>query len=152
MSTIKNVSGQDLMLPWLNERLVLAGEVVEVPEEHVYAYTCQTETWAPVDDDAKALHESGVEAFETTRRAEEPLAEPAGNATTEAWAAWVVAAGLATAEEVDGMGRNELREAYGTPAPGQDPADAAVGTPSPADGSPADGDNTTSGVVDAEEV
>ena len=43
MARIKNVSGEDRTL---DGRLVLAGQVVEVPDEDVESYTCQTTIWA----------------------------------------------------------------------------------------------------------
>lgn len=49
MSKVKNISGRDRFVPWLN-RLVLAGQVVEVPESDADAYTQQTATWQAVDD------------------------------------------------------------------------------------------------------
>ena len=55
MAKIKNQSGDDLILPWLGDRLVLAGQVVEVPDDDVYAYTQQS-CWDPSDKDAKAIH------------------------------------------------------------------------------------------------
>lgn len=57
MSKIRNISGEDKVLPWLDRRLVLAGAVVEVPAEHVHAYTSQESNWAPADDEAQALHD-----------------------------------------------------------------------------------------------
>lgn len=47
--------------------------------------------------------------------------EPAGNASTEAWQAYARQQAPDKAEEIDGMTRNELRDAYGTPTP--DPAE-----------------------------
>lgn len=38
---------------------------------------------------------------------------PAGNASTEVWAAWAVEHGGASPEDVKGKSRDELREAYG---------------------------------------
>lgn len=45
MAKIRNVSGDDLWVPWLN-REVKADEVVEVPDADLEAYTAQPETWA----------------------------------------------------------------------------------------------------------
>lgn len=56
MTKIKNVSGEDRTIPLLGDRLVLAGQVVEVPEGAVYGFTCQTEAWSPADADAKKEH------------------------------------------------------------------------------------------------
>lgn len=46
MAKIKNVSGEDLLVPGLGGRLVLAGAVVEVPDEEAESYTCQESNWA----------------------------------------------------------------------------------------------------------
>lgn len=46
MAKVKNVSGEDRTVPELGGRLVLAGEVVEVPDERADAYTCQESNWA----------------------------------------------------------------------------------------------------------
>lgn len=54
---IRNVSGEDKVLPWLDRRLVLAGAVVEVPEEHAFAYTSQEGNWVPADDEAQVVHD-----------------------------------------------------------------------------------------------
>jgi len=48
MAKVKNVSGSDLLVPWLGGRLVLAGAVVDVPDEDVESYTCQESNWAAV--------------------------------------------------------------------------------------------------------
>ena len=45
MARIKNVSGEDRTVSALAGRLVLAGQIVEVPDEDVESYTCQT-NWA----------------------------------------------------------------------------------------------------------
>jgi hypothetical protein len=49
MAKIKNVSGEDLLVPGLGGRLVIAGAVVEVPDEVAESYTCQPPNWAPAD-------------------------------------------------------------------------------------------------------
>ena len=46
MARIRNISGEDLTVPGLDGRLVLAGQIVEVPDEDVDSYTCQTVNWA----------------------------------------------------------------------------------------------------------
>lgn len=48
MAKIKNVSGEDLLVPGLGDRLVIAGAVVEVPDEAAESYTCQASTWKAV--------------------------------------------------------------------------------------------------------
>lgn len=60
---IKNTSGEDLLVPWLGGRLVIAGAVVEVPADTVTAYTQQESTWAPADDEAQALHDEMLEGI-----------------------------------------------------------------------------------------
>lgn len=60
---------------------------------------------------------------------EEVLEEPAGNATTEAWADYAVSQGY-DREDVAGMGRTEIQELLETtPADGDQSADEAVTTP-----------------------
>lgn len=43
--TIRNVSGEDLYVPWL-DRVVVVDEVVDVPDDDGDAYLSQTMTWA----------------------------------------------------------------------------------------------------------
>lgn len=50
MAKVKNVSGEDRLVPALGDRLVLAGQVVEVPDEVAETYTCQTANWQAADD------------------------------------------------------------------------------------------------------
>lgn len=45
MAKIRNVSGQDLWVPWLG-REVRADEVATVPDSDVESYTCQPAVWA----------------------------------------------------------------------------------------------------------
>lgn len=59
MAKIKNETGEDRILPWLGDRLVLAGQVVEVSDDDVYAYT-QQDGWKPADDAAKKAHKAAV--------------------------------------------------------------------------------------------
>ena len=42
---VKNVSGEDRIV---KDRLVLAGAVLEVPDEDVKSYTCQKSNWQAV--------------------------------------------------------------------------------------------------------
>lgn len=69
MARIKNTSGQDLLVPWLGGRLVVAGAVVEVPAEDVAAYTQQTATWEPADKATQKIHDAAFKG------AEEPAVE-----------------------------------------------------------------------------
>lgn len=45
MAKVKNVSGEDRIV---QGRLVLAGAVLEVPDEDVESYTCQAVNWQSV--------------------------------------------------------------------------------------------------------
>lgn len=54
MAKIKNVSGDDRTVPVLGGRLVLAGQVVEVPDELEESFTCQEVNWQSVDKKTKA--------------------------------------------------------------------------------------------------
>lgn len=67
---IKNVSGEALTVPWLGGRLVLDGQVVEVPVEDVHAFTQQAATWAPQDNAAKQAHKEADEQFAEDRLVE----------------------------------------------------------------------------------
>lgn len=62
MPKIKNITGSDLIVPGLGGRLVLAGQVVEVPTEAVYGYTCQTVSWQPADKAATDATADGAAA------------------------------------------------------------------------------------------
>lgn len=64
MAKIKNVSGEDRLVPGLGGRLVLAGAVVEVPDEDAYSYTCQESNWAPADKAAKQAHDAAAPTTE----------------------------------------------------------------------------------------
>lgn len=52
MAKIKNVSGNDRIL---DSRLVLAGQVVELPDSEAAGYLCQPPNWAPADAAAKKV-------------------------------------------------------------------------------------------------
>ena len=47
MAKIRNVSGEDLFVPWLN-REVKADEVATVPDSDLESYTSQPAVWADV--------------------------------------------------------------------------------------------------------
>lgn len=57
MAKVKNISGRDLIVPALGGRLVVAGAVVEVPDDAVYGFTCQGPNWEPADDETQAVHD-----------------------------------------------------------------------------------------------
>lgn len=122
MPKIKNVSGEDLVVPALGGRFVLAGQEVEVPADAVYGYTQQEPNWQPADEAAKSAHDEGHQAYleraglvEREDGEVEPVSEePAGNASRDEWAAYVVGTGRATPEELDGKGRDEIRDTFGS--------------------------------------
>lgn len=102
MAKIKNVSGEARLCPTLGGRLVEVGQVVDVPADDVYGFTCQT-AWEPADDDAQAVHSAASPTVPAT---------PSGNAPREAWADWVIERGLADEAALDGMSRNEIRDTF----------------------------------------
>lgn len=109
MAKYKNVSGGDLIVPTLTgSRLVVAGAVLDDTE--VGGHLNQPGVWEPADDEAQA-------SWDAAHAVEEALAEdaqPAGNASREVWAGYVLAAGLASEDEIEDMGRDDLRDTYGT--------------------------------------
>jgi hypothetical protein len=117
MAKIRNASGEDRLVPWLGDRLVLAGQVVDVPDDDVYAFTQQT-AWSPADPAATEAHdtaeaerapiEEAIEEREHGRN--EP---PARNAARQAWAAWALARNLATEEQLANLTRDQIRDEYG---------------------------------------
>lgn len=113
MAKIKNVSGSDRIAGAPLGRLVLAGADLEVPASEVYTYTCQEPNWAPADDEARAAHD---EADAIANAVEEALDEdrhPAGNASRDVWAEYVLAAELAAEDDIKDMSRDQLRDTYG---------------------------------------
>lgn len=71
MAKIKNISGDDRIVTDLGSRLALAGQIVDVPLEDVYSYTCQATNWSPADPEAQAAHDAAVAALDTTEAADE---------------------------------------------------------------------------------
>ena len=61
MAKIKNVMGEDVEVPALGGRLVMAGQVVEVDDAAVYGFTCQASNWEPADAAAKKAHKAATE-------------------------------------------------------------------------------------------
>lgn len=59
---VKYIEDEAHTVPWLGGRLVLPGQVVEVPVEDVYAYTQQADRWEPYDAAAKKAHKQATEA------------------------------------------------------------------------------------------
>ncbi len=54
MAKIKNISGDDRLVPALGYRLVIADAVVDVDDSSVDAYVCQPTIWQAVDRVAQA--------------------------------------------------------------------------------------------------
>lgn len=116
MAQIRNTSGQQLVLPWLGDRLVQNGQTVEVPDDLVYAYTQQS-IWQPVGAETEDLHEAaaivaGADQLITNGG---PLDEPDGNASRVEWGAFVVATHLAEASDLTDLSRDEIRDEYALP-------------------------------------
>lgn len=61
MAKVKNISGEDLEIPSMGGRLVVAGQVIEVDADAVYGLTCQPATWEPADAEAKKAHKAASE-------------------------------------------------------------------------------------------
>lgn len=124
MGNIRNVSGQALFVPGFG--ILDDQDVAEVPDDTVYAYTASA-NFEPVGSSTEALHQAGATeeaervAAEQAERGVAPagdvdessLEQPAGNAAREEWARYVVTAGLATAEELEGLGRDQIRDKFG---------------------------------------
>lgn len=114
MARIKNVSGVDREVAG---RLVLAGAVIDVPDDAVWSYTCQPATWAPADDATAALHRAAKELYapDPVEVVPTEVVRPAGNAAREEWVAYAVASGHApNPESLDGVGRDEIRDSIPT--------------------------------------
>lgn len=113
MAKIKNVSGVDREVAG---RLVLAGAVIDVPDDAVWSYTCQPETWAPADADAEDAHRAaGAQHNPEPLEVPVEVVRPAGNAGRDEWVAYAVASGHApTPESLDGVGRDEIRDSIPT--------------------------------------
>lgn len=168
MGKVQNNTGEARVIPSLGGKYVKPSQIFDVPDDQVYGLTqCgsyETEVdgetvvvggWDPVDDAAKAAHAEAHQAYLERRSAELggvpvddngaplppiELEEPAGNASREEWAEYVVAARLATEDEIDGKGRDELRDTYRAPEPDED--DDVTDPPGD---QPADDDNDTDG-------
>lgn len=79
MAKIRNVSGNDLIVPSLAGRLVLAGQVVDVDDSDVYGFTQQTTNWEPADKPAQTVHDKTavLSTPDEARAAEDlPLSTP----------------------------------------------------------------------------
>lgn len=88
------------------------GEVVDLP-------AAEAAKWADGQraeyvNDADAPPADDVEAEDTTHEAQE-IEPPAGNASRDEWAAYVVDALKVDPAEIENLGRNELRDRYGAP-------------------------------------
>lgn len=69
MAKIRNVSGNDLIVPALGGRLVLAGQVVELDAADVFGFTQQTPNWEPADKPAQAAHNKADAALKAPAKA-----------------------------------------------------------------------------------
>jgi hypothetical protein len=123
MGRIRNVSGERLEVPAMGARVILPNQVVEVSDDDVYSYTQQTTTWAPADVDTTTLHDEDEARYvRLLEQTDDPVA-PSGNASRDEWVTYVVAARLASEGELEGLGRDAIRDQYGPAASGQ-PVDA----------------------------
>lgn len=62
MAKFKNISGEDLLSAPLNGRLVLAGQVVDVPDDLAKEYVWAAPFWEPVKESkAKAADNESLE-------------------------------------------------------------------------------------------
>lgn len=75
MAKIKNVSGVDLVVPALGGRLVLAGQVVEVPDGLVYGFTQQS-IWDCADEASRAADMEGEADYQGRLAAQTATLEP----------------------------------------------------------------------------
>ena len=107
MPKIKNVTGEDRTLPWLNDRLVLAGQEIEVSDADVYSYTQQV-GWDPADDDAEAITDKLAKTDAKVAEARASNEKPPGNASREDWAAYAVSKGVDPAART----RDEIRDLF----------------------------------------
>lgn len=85
MGQIKLVAGEDRTVPGLGNRLVVNGQKVEVPDDQVYGYTCQTGVWEPADTAAKKAHKAAVDARDAAAQeaqetsTDQPVADQTSN-------------------------------------------------------------------------
>lgn len=114
---IRNVSGESRSIGHAGGRLVLKGATLDVPLEEVYGYTQQDSIWEPADADAQSAHDEAHADYQ--RRLAEDLGladpepeQPAGNASRDDWAGYVLAAGLATEDDLEGLNRDQIRDTY----------------------------------------
>lgn len=78
---VKNVSGSDRTL---DGRIVVAGQVIEVPEDAVYGLTCQEPNWKPADKATQKVHDEAHAAqLERNNPQPEPPAESEAPAAAE---------------------------------------------------------------------
>lgn len=118
MAKIRNISDDDRLVPDLG-RLVLAGQVVDVPDADVHAFTRQVDVWAPHDEEAQAAHDAGdadlaralnpSTALQGDEQGRVLLAagKPSLSAPKPAWVAYLVATGHPE-EGLNGLTKAEL--------------------------------------------
>jgi hypothetical protein len=70
MGSIRNVSGRDIFTS--GSGAIKDGEVAEVPDDQVYAYTASA-NFEPVGSDSKALHDQGAKEEKARVEAEAKL-------------------------------------------------------------------------------
>lgn len=120
MPSIRNISGDALVLPWLSGRLVQDGQVIDVPPVDAPRYLCQPGTWAPADTDAE--HLSGLD----------PDDPPALNASTDVWRAWSALLPGVDPGQVALASREDLQARYAPQRAEPDPDPEPVPPPVPA--------------------
>jgi hypothetical protein len=76
VAKIKNVSGQDLIVPALGGRIVLVGQVVDVDAVNVYAFTCQPGNWLATNKEGTDAHADGAAAETERVYLEKPYLRP----------------------------------------------------------------------------
>lgn len=126
MGNVRNVSGEDRFPAELGGRLVMPGQVVEVPDDSVYGYTCQ-DAWEPADEETAAVAGEQEAANAAANPVPDPdiepepvdvddyddTAPPAGNATRDEWVVWAVTVKKVDVAVLKDMGRDEIRDTYG---------------------------------------
>lgn len=65
------------------------------------------------EDDSDSTEESSDDSDDSTEESEEGDGEPAGNASKEEWVEYAKSKG-ASDEDLEGLGRNEIRDQYGS--------------------------------------
>lgn len=53
MGKVKNISGEERVIPSMSDRLVAAGQVIEIPDADVPGFVCQVGIWESADKAAR---------------------------------------------------------------------------------------------------